>query len=118
MNDINYLCTSSDNGYVDIWELENGLLIQSIGTNSRCKFYEICPWSNKYIIVADSNNNSFCVIDVKDGKIISEIGGQHEDCIIGVKTILHPIYGEALLSNDDEGKIKLWVNEDYEISFF
>ena len=117
-NNKDYLCTSSDNGFVDIWDLEEGLLIKSIGTNSKCKFYEICQWSIRYIIVTDSENNSFSVIDIIDGKIISEIGGIHDDCVIGVKKIIHPIYGECLLSNDDEGKIKLWVNESYYIPFF
>ena len=113
-----YLCSSSDNGFIDIWELEGGLLIKSIGTNSRCKFYEICQWSKRFIIVADSENNSFIIVDFIDGKIIGEIGGVHEDCVIGVKKINHPIYGETLLSNDDEGKINLWVIGDYNIPFF
>ena len=117
-NNKDYLCSSSDNGFIDIWELEGGLLIKSIGTNLRCKFYEICQWSKRYIIVSDSENYSFSIVDVIDGKIINEISGIHEDCVICVKKIRHPIYGEALLSNDDEGKIKLWVNMDYDIPFF
>ena len=103
----NILCVSSDNGCIDIWNLINGNIIKSINCKN-CKFYGIISWNEKYVIVADSANYSFNVIDVEIGKNISRIGGIDEGGVICLKKIMHPIFGEGLLSNDDEGDIKLW----------
>ena len=113
----NNLCVSSDNGYIDIWDLNNGNLIKSINCK-KSNFYGIISWNEKFLIVADSANYSFCIIDIKIGKKISNIGGIHQGGVICLKKIIHPIFGESLLSNDDEGDIKLWIINNILINYF
>ena len=107
-NNNEYLCSSSDNGYINIWDLYNKKIFKIINTN-KCKLAHIIEWNNKYIIVADANNKSFKIIDLDENKIIFDIGRQHTDEVISIKKIYHPIYGESLLSCGDDKYIKLWT---------
>ena len=45
-----YLCSSSDNGYINIWDLYNKNIFKVINTNN-CLLYHIIQRNNKYIIV-------------------------------------------------------------------
>ena len=103
-----YLCSSSSNGYINIWDLYNKKIFKIINTNN-CKLAHIIEWNNKYIIVTDVNNKSFKIIDLDENKIISNIEGQHKDWVICIKKIYHPIYGESLLSASKDKTIKLWI---------
>ena len=103
-----YLCTSSQNGYVHIWDLYKKILVKSINTKNKCQLLHIIQWNDKYAIVADSFNKSFKVIDLINYKVISEIKGQHTDNLISVKKIYHPIYGELLISGGIDKTLKLW----------
>ena len=107
-NNNDYLCSSSSNGYINIWDLYNKKIFKIINTN-KCKLAHIIEWNNKYIIVADVNNKSFKIIDLDENKIISDIGGQHTKEVKSIKMIYHPIYGESLLSCGNDKCIKLWV---------
>ena len=107
-NDNDYLCSSSKNGYINIWDLYNKNIFKIINTNN-CKLAHIIQWNNKYIIVADVNNKSFKVIDLEENKIIFDIGGQHTNEVKSIKKIYHPLYGESLLSAADDNIIKLWT---------
>ena len=107
-NNNDYLCSSSSNGYINIWDLYNKKIFKIINTN-KCKLAHIIEWNNKYIIVADANNKSFKIIDLDENKIIFDIGRQHTDEVISIKKIYHPIYGESLLSCGDDKYIKLWT---------
>ena len=106
--DNNYLCSSSLNGYIHIWDLYNQKIFKVINTNN-CFLFHIIEWNNKYIIVADFNNKSFKIIDLEQNKIICDIKGQHTGNVICIKKIYHPIYGESLLSADNDNTIKLWI---------
>ena len=57
-----YLCTSSYNGYINIWNLFNKSIYKVISTND-CVLCNIIQWNNKYSIVADYDNKSFKIID-------------------------------------------------------
>ena len=103
-----YLCTSSSNGFINIWNLYNKKLSKYINTNN-CKLAHIIQWNYKYIIVADVNNKSFKIIDLEDNQIISDVNGQHTDEIVCVKKFYHPIYGESLLTTGRDKTIKLWT---------
>ena len=103
-----YLCYSSTNGYVNIWDLYEKKIFKRIYIEG-CYLLYIIPWNEKYIIVADYYNRSFKVIDIESGKTISDIGGQHKGKVICVKKIFHPIYGESLLSASEDMTIKLWT---------
>ena len=107
-DDIDYLCSSSQNGFINIWDLYNKNIFKIINTN-KCQLFHIIEWDNKYIIVVDSCNISFKIIDMQIYKVISEIKGQHIEYAISVKKIYHPIYGNSLLSVAIDKTIKLWI---------
>ena len=104
-----YLCSSSSNGYINIWDLYNKKIYKTINTNG-CKLAHIIEWNKKYIIVADYNNKSFKIIDI-DNNSIYNINPEHKDKLICVKKINHPKYGESLLSAASDKTIKLWAIE-------
>ena len=104
-----YLCSSSGNGYINIWDLYNKKIFKVINTNG-CKLAHIIEWNNKYIIVADYNNKLFKIIDI-DNNSIHDIKIEHKDNLACIKKINHPIYGESLLSAGNDKIIKLWTIE-------
>ena len=104
-----YLCSSSYNGYINIWDLYNKNIFKVINTNG-CKLAHIIEWNKKYIIVADYNNKSFKIIDMENDSI-SNINPEHKGELKCVKKINHPIYGESLLSAGDDKTIKIWMIE-------
>ena len=73
-----------------------------------CSLNYIIQWNDKYIIVADNKNKSFKIIDIDKSEVICNIGGKHENNVICVKKIYHPLYGESLLSAGNDKIIKLW----------
>ena len=80
-----YLCTSSYNGYINIWDLYNQNIFKVINTNG-CKLAHIIEWNKKYIIVADINNKSFKIIGIDDGSIFN-INPEHKKEMACVKKI-------------------------------
>ena len=104
-----YLCSSSTNGYINIWDLFNKNIFKVINTNG-CYLAHIIDWNKKYIIVSDYNNKSFKIIDIDNGSI-SNINPEHKKKMACIKKINHPTYGESLLSAGDDNIIKLWTIE-------
>ena len=102
-----YLYSSSSNGCINIWDLYDAKLYNAINTNL-CILHHIIEWNSRYIIAADYTNKSFKIIDRKENKVVSNITGQHYGHITCVKKIIHPIYGESLLTAGDDVAIKLW----------
>ena len=102
-----YLYSSSYNGYINIWDLYNKNIFKIINTN-KCILYNIIEWNDKYIMVANCDNKSFKIINIETFKVISDIKGEHKNDVKSIKKIYHPIYGESLLSSDEDGIIKLW----------
>ena len=101
-----YLCCSSTNGYINIWNLYNKNLFKVIYIK-RSFFMHIINWNNKNIIVADLNKNSAKIIDIESGQVISNIKENNE--VVCVKKVYHPIYGESLLIAARDNTIKLWI---------
>ena len=101
-----YLCSSSTNGYINIWDLYNKNIFKIINTNN-CWLMHIIQWNNIYIIVADYDNNCFKIINLEN-EIIKDIEKQHTNWVICIKKIYHPKYGESLLSAANDKNIKLW----------
>ena len=107
-NNNDYLCCSSTNGYINIWDLFKKKIFKRIYIEA-CYLLHIIPWNEKYLIVADYYDCSFKVVNYQNVKVISDIGGQHKKKVICVKKIFHPIYGESLLSASEDNTIKLWT---------
>ena len=104
-----YLCSSSSNGYINIWNLYNKNIYKVINTNG-CYLANIIKWNKKYIIVADYNNKSFKIIDI-DNDSIYDVNTDHNDKLACIKKINHPKYGESLFTAARDKIIKLWTIE-------
>ena len=102
-----YLCSSSYNGYINIWDLFNKSIHKIISTND-CVLCHIIQWNNKYSIVADYDDKSFKIIDFEKGQVVKDIKGEHTDKVPCIKKIYHPLYGESLLTSGQDNTIKLW----------
>ena len=106
-DNIDYLCSSSYNGYINLWDLFNKSIYKVINTND-CVLSNIIKWNNQYFIVADYDNKSFKIIDIEKEQIVKDITGQHTDKVPCVKKIYHPLYGESLITAGQNYTIKLW----------
>ena len=110
-NNNDCLCCSSKDGYIDIWDLCKKSIFKTIETNfgfNLFNLYHIIQWNDDYIIVATYYNKTFKIIDINTNEIFSNIKVQHTGNVKYIKKILHPTYGESLLSVDSEKTIKLW----------
>ena len=58
--------------------------------------------------MTNGNKNNILIMDLNCGSIITSIFSKHEKGIINIKKVVHPIYGESLLSCGLEGSIFLW----------
>ena len=103
-----YLCSSSWNGYINIWDLYDKKIFKTILINN-CYLTSLIKWNNKYLIVADYGNKSIKIINIEEYKLICDIKGQYYDNLLFIKKINHPIYGESLLSSSKDNIIKLWT---------
>jgi len=102
-----YLCSSSINGNINIWDLYNKSMYKNIKID-KDELYHIIKWNEKYIIVADYHSNSYKIINLENENIL-DINGQHTKGVISIKKIYHPKYGQSLLSAGSDRTIKLWI---------
>ena len=101
-----YLCSSSWNGYINLWDLCNKVIIKSINANNGY-LYHIIQWNDKFFIAADYKNKSFKILELENEKIL-DIKDKHIGKIKSIKKINHPKYGESLLIAGKDNIIKLW----------
>lgn len=106
--DKDFLFTASWNGYVKIWNLYTKQIFKVIITGEKSKLTYILKWNDRYSIVSDLFNKSFIIIDMKQYKVISKILSGHSHALKSIKKVLHPIYGESLLSASYDKTIKIW----------
>ena len=106
-NNIDYLYASSSRA-IYILDLLSKQLVKKIEIRqSNIKY--IIEWNRKYLIAADNNIKSIKIIDLNLNKVISNFIVKNTNSIKCVKKLVHPHYGETLLSNGDYGDIKLWT---------
>ena len=103
-----YLISSSENGFINIWDLYTKKIFKVINTN-KCLLAHIIQWNEDYFIVADFNNKSFIIVDLEEDKLMSIYNIEHTKQVKCIKKIKHPIYGESLLSCSKDNSIKLWA---------
>ena len=108
IKNIETLFESDGNGYVRLWNLENNTLMKTIYCAS-CSLRGLCLWNSQYIIAA-SSDKSFKVIDFVNEKCVTSKSGQHANSLCSVRKIIHPKFGETLLTGSIDGSIKLWTN--------
>ena len=76
---------------------------------SGCNLRGICFWNDRFIIAA-SSDKGFKIFDLENNKNIITIHG-HESVLCTVQKIMHPLYGESLISSGIDGNIKLWIQK-------
>ena len=106
-NDNDYLCSSSTNGFINIWDLYQKAIFKVIDT-AKSKLAHIIEWNSKYIIAANLDNKSFKIINLEQNQNITDMQGQHIKEVVCVKKVYHPIYGESLITAGEDKFIKLW----------
>ena len=107
-NKKNYLCCSTSNGYIIIWDLINKTLINYCKI-SKFELYHIIQWNQKYAIVSGGNTKLIKIFDLEKYENLDNIITNHHSSVNCVKKINHPKYGEALLSCGNDHKIKLYI---------
>ena len=105
-NNSDFLCSSSYNGFIHIWDLYKKTIVKTIDT--KCILCHIIPWNEKYAIAADFENKSFIVIDMVEKKIYNDYNIEHTLEVKCVKKLFHPSFGECLLTAGRDNIIKLW----------
>ena len=101
---------SSSDGIIRIWNFHSGLLLKKIIIN-KGKLYGICLWNDNYLF-AGCSDKTIKLIELNNGLIVKSLTS-HDDEVITVKIINHPIFGKYLISQNLRiSKIKLWVNKN------
>ena len=107
-NNRDFLLTGSWNGYVRIWDLFEKNETNYIKTQN-CELYHLINWSNKFAIIANKFMKFINVIDIGTLEIVLIIKNKNLKGIKCIKKIIHPKYGESLLTCSEDGKINLFV---------
>ena len=97
---------ASEAGNIRIWEFHSGTLLKKIKFD--IKLNCICFWSDEYYFIG-CRNKDIKLINLKKINMEKNLRG-HDDRVVTIKNISHPIYGNCLISQNLEfGKIKLWI---------
>ena len=98
---------SSEDNIIRIWNFHSGVLLNKIQL-SNDGLFGICLWNNTYLFIG-CGDSKIKLIDYKNGKIINDIIG-HNNCVVSIKKIIHPIFGECLISlGSSIDQIKIWT---------
>ena len=104
------LIESSGDGNIRIWNFHSGNLLKKINVSDYYRLYGLCLWNNEYLFVG-CEDKKIRIIEINKGVIIKNLIG-HNNSILTIKKIIHPLYGESLISQAYESdKIKLWINK-------
>ena len=100
------LIESCFDGNIRIWNFHACLLLNKIKISNE-GLRGICLWNLDYLFVG-CDDKTIKLIELKNGLIVKNLTG-HTNEVITVKKIVHPFYGEILISqNGGESKIKIW----------
>ena len=100
------LVDSCQNGFIGIWNFHLGILLHKI--NIGYNYLEgICLWNDNYLFVG-GGDNSIKLIEIESEMIIKSLTGHNEN-VLSIKKIAHYKYGESLISQGNDGTIKLWI---------
>ena len=103
------LIESCEDGKIRIWNFHTGTLLNKIKINDS-RLYGICLWNNDYLFIGGTNG--IILLELNNGTILENLT-EKNNCVVTIKKIMHPIYGECLLSqNVLNSSIKLWINKN------
>jgi len=101
------LIESDGNGYIRMWDFHSANLIKSIPSSPTLNLRGICLWNDEYLFAA-GNDYQVKLFDLNNGKFIKSFNA-HTSTVCSLEKIVHPKYGECLVSQGLDGKLKLWV---------
>ena len=107
-NIINLIETSEDKN-IRIWDFHSCELIKKIKISKNYCLNGLCIWDDKYLFVG-CYDKAIKLIDLDNGIIIKNLNN-HTSRVLTVKKINHSEYGECLISQGWDEKIKLWVKK-------
>jgi hypothetical protein len=103
------LIESSSDGFLRIWNFDTGKLLNRINMNQ--KIYGVCLWNNNYLFLG-CENHAMELIDINKGKsvkkILTSVKAKGEKTI---KKVIHPIFGECLISQSQNEQINFWIDK-------
>lgn len=92
-------------GCLRIWDYNLETILDKIVCNG-CSLRGFILWNDKTVIAA-SSDKSVKIIDLETKKV-ETIKDIHTNVVCSVVKIMHPIYGESLISSAIDGKVKLY----------
>ena len=93
---------------IRMWDFDNGELLKILIVSSS-PLISICLWKNDFLVISDDKKN-IILIELNTGfkiKSFNYINDKHSKIFI-LKTIIHPSYGECLITQNTDGKITIW----------
>ena len=102
------LIESDGNGYIRLWEFHTAVLLKTILSSQTLNLRGICLWNDDYLFAA-GNDYQVKLFDLAAGKFIKSFKG-HTSTVCSLEKIVHPKYGECLISQGLDGKLKIWVS--------
>ena len=107
--DVVEMLESDRSGYIRIWDFHSGLLLKKIRI---CEYSINCTYlyDNEYLLIG-CDDNGIKIMNLESEKIVKSLLS-HNKRVLSMKIILHPIYGECLISQGDyDDQIKLWKTQ-------
>ena len=98
------LIESSATGRIRIWNFHTGQIIRTIMVKRFTQVFGLCLWNNEFFF-AGCSDKKIKLININRARVFDELSGHNSD-VLTIKKIIHPQYGECLISNSDA--IKLW----------
>ena len=89
------LIESSGDGNIRIWNFHSGLLLNKIKITKEY-LNGICLWNDNYLFIG-SFDKTIKLLELNNKSIVKFLTS-HTNYVITVKKIIHPKYGECLIS--------------------
>ena len=103
-----YLFSSTSNGYLVIWDLLSKTNIFYIKI-SPVELYNTVLWNNNCFIISGGRNQNFIIFNIDYGEVVGTIQIEKSSNINCVKKIVHPIYGESIITSGNDHKIRIFA---------
>ena len=98
------LIESDGNGYIRMWEFHTASLITVMESYPKVELRGICLWNDNYLFAA-GNDNEVKLFNLISGFVKSFKG--HSAIVCCLEKIIHPKYGECLISQAIDDKLKI-----------
>ena len=109
--DITKIIANGKDGEVLIWDFHSTELLNKIKVSkvNYDNLYGICLYNKEILLVGCGK--SLQIIDLESEKVVNTLIG-HSHNIITIKTVIHPVYGECIVSHElYTGQMMLWANK-------